>query len=157
LGKISNPTEDGGQDAESPEHPGLAGDVAANLLWHLDHASSVEEWNAAVSWLLGHLLQQLEGTSLPSLATGTAWRGRREALQTKVYRGFKPRRGRARDDWTALQDTFLLSMKISMPEAVRLLASSDGITEDAARKRLERAEKRSGIKLPRQPTTFGQK
>lgn len=147
-------------------HPLFTAPGALALLTHLDAANAPAEWNAAVARLARFLLLQAVAP-VHDDAAGRVWVNTFERL---IRDGYRPHgRGRARQGLQARRDALILrTAQLSFTQSVELLAEQDraaaryfhrpvaALTQSAMRKRIERAERAGGFRLPRDPP-FGKK
>jgi hypothetical protein len=165
------PPAGGGID-ESEEQKRIVAKEIESHLEILEAAGTLEEWNDVAAEILAFWLsayrrtkfsayppERIIGGSLPVLM------GECAKLSERVREGFRAgKRGRPRMILTARSDANLILRSIGNKrgasgilhfiEAVRLLAGVERIPEDQARKRVERAEKELGFKLPRSLRQF---
>ena len=161
----------GGAIDESEEQKRIVTKEIEKHLEILEAAGTLEEWNDVAAEILGfwlnayrrakfsaHSSEQLVAATLPVLMVECA------KLSERVRKGFRGTHGRPRMILTARSDANLILRSIGnrrgtsgilhFIEAVRLLAGVERIPEDQARKRVERAEKELGFKLPRSLRQF---
>lgn len=143
----------GGSAHDAEPHP-LETPYGIRLLEMLREAGSAEDWHQAASAIVVMLCAHAEPKRTPSPGEALRWREGRWELGTVIRRGWQPRQGAPRAVGQEIADGWWLSCSLTFAEAAAALARTEGIALAAARKRLERMERRHGQKLPRLAKAF---
>ena len=126
----------------------------------IESAGTQSEWNNALAHMMSLALSDDPKLSLGSAHERRIWRFERERLIERVREGFRGTRGRPKSKEMAISDGFLIqhayiSKQIkTFIDARHLLHAALKIPIEQARKRVERAEKELGFKLPRSLRQF---
>ncbi len=126
----------------------------------IECAGTQSEWNSALADMMSLALSDDPKLSLGVSHDRRIWRLERERLVERVREGFKGTRGRPQSRRKAMSDGFLIqrayiSKQIkTFTDARHLLHAALKIPIEQARKRVERAEKELGFRLPRSLRQF---